>query len=177
MMPTAPRLVRMYNEGPPQLRAEGLAWYATAHAAAVDLAVRYGTTDRVAAGVIAALSPRLQWSVNLQAAARALAGEDPGTLRRSAEQASRIIAGEDPLSVLQGPKVRAFYRAIMGDPDAVTLDVWAMRAALGAEPPAKPSPALRARMERAYRRAAAAVGVPPRDFQAAVWAIARGRAA
>jgi hypothetical protein len=53
-----------------------------------------------------------------------------GTLANRAK-AWRIACGEDPDAVLSGPKVRAFFANIMGDVDAVTMDVWAARAAEG----------------------------------------------
>jgi hypothetical protein len=66
----------------------------------------------------------------LAAAAGELEPVVNGTLANRAK-AWRIACGEDPDAVLSGPKVRAFFANIMGDVDAVTIDVWAARAAEG----------------------------------------------
>lgn len=103
------------------------------------------------------------------------------------DQAWRIANGEAPLSVLRGPKVRAFYANITGDADAVTVDVWAVRAARGDQACV---PDGRGRLRYAddgtvsareyreyadvYRRAARRLGVTPRECQAAVWVAVRG---
>jgi len=43
-----------------------------------------------------------------------------------------LLKGAEPENVLRGPKIRAFYRAIMGHKNAVVLDTWMLRAAIGA---------------------------------------------
>lgn len=188
-------------------RTAGLGWYATAWDAAGAIAravvgaaawSRMSADERRAltaqvAGVIAALSPRCQWSTNVAwASAVMLAARRGGacpavhtkTMRR---QAWRIARGEAPLSVLHGPKVRAFWANIVGDTDAVTVDVWAVRAARGDRPTVADG---RGRMRYAdngrvsareyaayadvYRRAARRLGVTPREVQAAVWVAVRG---
>jgi hypothetical protein len=93
-------------------------------------------------------------------------------------QGWRIANGEAALSVLNGPKVRAFYANIMGDTDAVTVDVWAARVATGltgkAAERAIGTAKRYADVADAYRHAARILGVTPREVQAATWVAARG---
>lgn len=108
-----------------------------------------------AAGVIAALSPRLAWRKNVEYAELAylqyydiltwrdnppdglvaeafFAGMIP-TLNANARKAFRILKGEHPESVLGGNKVRAFYFTIVNpsDPRAVVVDRHAIDIAFG----------------------------------------------
>jgi hypothetical protein len=139
-------------------RAAGHGWYSRARDLAESLASTASTsvgplTDedevRKAAGVIAALSPRLAWRKNVEYAqlayivregiereshrglrlvsddtkAAIFAGMIP-TLNANARKAYRILSGEDPEDVLRGPKVTAFYHTIVNptDPRAVVVD-------------------------------------------------------
>ena len=200
------RVCAAFRASTPAQRAAGLVWYATAWAAAWSIAARVlgdawseltpaaqrEWAARVA-GVIAALSPRCQWSTNVAWAGAVVAAAWSGgpvprvhtkAMRR---QAWAIATGADPLDVLHGPKVRAFWANIVGDPTAVTVDVWAVRAARGDRPTV---PDGRGRMRYAddgrvsvreyrayadvYVRAARRLGVTPRECQAAVWVHVRG---
>lgn len=136
-------------------RAIGHGWYARARDLAEKLATEYTAGNgyyseeeiRAAAGVIAALSPRLAWRKNVEYAELAymtffqmdkeaplrnlsedvrqsvFAGVIP-TLNANARKAYRILNGENPEDVLGGPKVRAFYFTIVNptDPRAVVVD-------------------------------------------------------
>lgn len=160
--------------------ANGLAWYGRALAVAESMAAETGLSVRHCAGIIAALSPRCQWATNVSAAWKmaraAVAGElqptTAGTLSNRAK-AWRIACGEDPELVLSGPKVRAFYANIMGDQDAVTVDVWAARAAEGRDWPHAPVKRRYRLLAETYRRAGERRGMHPRDAQAAVWTVYR----
>jgi hypothetical protein len=165
--------------------AVGLAWYDRARRAAADMADRYGVSEshvpvECAAGVIAALSPRCQWASNVRAAelmlaAAAAGAPEPvtnGTLANR-RKAWRIANGAEPDAVLSGPKVRAFYANIMGDREAVTIDVWAARAAEGRDWPHAPVKRRYRLLAESYRRAGERRGMCPRDVQAAVWTVYR----
>ena len=84
-------------------------------------------------------------------------------------KAWRILEGD--LEALRGPKVIPFYRNIIGDPDNVTVDVWACRAYDGTDVPG--SLRKHRAIADAYRRAAKRAGVCPRDFQAVIWTVVR----
>lgn len=190
------RITRAYRASTAAHRAAGLGWYAEAWRVANEIAeglvgaavwARMTNEQRHAlaslvAGVIAALSPRCQWSTNVAWTRAVMHAAWSGlpcppvhtTVMRA--QAWRIANGEAVLSVLNGPKVRAFWANITGDTDAVTVDVWAIRAAMGDAAPTdgRITPAQYRAVADAYRRAAAILGITPRECQAAVWVHTRG---
>ena len=154
---------------------DGPAWYRASQHEAQRIAELSGVTIVVAAGVIAALSPRVQWAVNVRMAEALCRTGVTGGLARSVAAARRIMDGEDPLEVLTGPKTNAFFRAIMGDEDAAVVDVWMMRA-VGLNRSKLTSKQYEA-VAAALRSAAARAGLPTAEFQAQVWTTIRGRAA
>jgi hypothetical protein len=158
----------------------GLAWYDRARQEAESMAAETGLSVRHCAGIIAALSPRCQWASNVASAWKmaraAAAGESEpivnGTLDNRAK-AWRIACGEVSELVLSGPKVRAFYANILGDREAVTIDVWCARAAEGRDWPHAPVKRRYRLLTECYRRAGARREMCPRDVQAAVWTVYR----
>jgi hypothetical protein len=193
----AARLARVYRHADAEIRRDGRRWYPDAAVIAREIAATapHGIGPVRAAAVIAALSPRVRWAENvaLARAACMAAGRsagDPifgdlaidgavahalrGTLSLSADRARRILCGERPGDVLGGRKVLAFWRAICGDRDAVTVDVWAALAA-GYDPDRLTDRRHRI-ITAAYRAAARRVGEDPRDFQAIVWLTIRSGA-
>ena len=175
------RIVRTWGRATADDMTAGAAWYPAAGELARDLATRGGHTLETAAAVIAHLSPRTPWGRNVAGAAvMLLTGEDPtGHLGDNVRRARRALESTDPLSTLRTHKVRSFAANILGDRDAVTVDVWAMRVALGTVD----DRALRRvgtydALAHAYRLAAARVGTDPATMQATTWVVARnGRAA
>jgi hypothetical protein len=153
-----------------QDRNVGARWYADAG----ELCASLPGGARVGAGVVAALSPRVPWSVNVTAARDLLEGREVrGVLGANLMKARRIAGGEDPEAVLGGPKVRAFFLALLGARDVVVVDVWAARIA-GYPPPG--TDRQYQIIARAYRTAAKRVGVDPVALQASTWIAARGSA-
>lgn len=171
----ARRLVAWWRAADDVARSAGVTWYRAARKTARRLARARGCTLARAAGVIAALSPRLTWSYNVIAADAVLArvARVPGVFRANLAKGRAIAAGAAPLSVLSGPKVRAFYAALMGSPDAAVVDVWIARAA-GIE--GALTPKQYAQVAQALRMGADEVGQTTSAFQAATWVSIRGRA-
>jgi len=171
------RLARILAEAADEQWSKGTFWYASAHSFACQLADEHDVTVECAAGVIAALSPRLPWDQNVAAARQLFATGDAPVLGSSKAKALRIRAGESPVDVLGGDKVIAFYRCVLfpANDTYVCVDRHAVDAALGA----KGTDASRKRiLERkggyeivadAYRRAAERFGVAPAQAQAIVW--------
>lgn len=163
----------------PEQRAAGIGWYRMARREARSLAKVHRTTIHRAAGIIAALSPRCRWEENVARASKALVtGHATGLW---AERANAIMAGAHPLKVLSGPKTRSFYRNIMGNTDAITVDVWAYRAALdNFTMDAHTANRRLGRANRyehtaqAYRDASEKFRLLPSEFQAAIWVSVRG---
>lgn len=159
---------------------EGAAWYADAQSFAAALAAGTDMDTSHAAGIIAALSPRVQWDVNKRAATlivNAVHAYEPqpivAGLGANREKAWAIANGGNPLEVLGGQKVRAFYANIMGDENAVTVDVWAARAALGEDATDRIPTRQYDAIADAYRLAADARGVSPMVMQATIWVYIR----
>lgn len=184
-------LTAVYDRATADQRSYGADWYGQAHAAAAAIAAEHpDCTLENAAGAIAALSPRIHWAQNVADAERLahwyFADDEADgyvplyALRLSAYSAQQhkavdcLADGMDPLDVLRGPKESAFYRNIVGDTDAVTVDVWIARAASRGQLHAPGTRSNYADMAAGLRRAARTVGVTPRDFQAAVWVTIRG---
>lgn len=149
-------------------------WYRTSRSFARKLKRQYGGGLGKACGVTAALSPLQSWKSNTTLAVRLYETGEVKTLGNNARAALRIYNGERPLRVLNGPKVRNFYRAMMGDENAVTLDRWMMRAA--GWPTDTVQPNRYEYVSDALRTAAAFTPLTPAQFQAAVWVHVRGGA-
>lgn len=179
----------------------GAQWYGEAGAVVADMSAVTGHSRVRCAVVIAHLSPRTTWARNISAAWAVLTagikGEDQwiagraagamgGNLTRAID-ALTAFDNDDALATLKGPKTRAFALNILGDRDAVTVDVWAVRIALspdwrrGMVDDAEKSlsrAGVYAAIAEAYRVAAWSAGVDPTTMQASTWVRARnGRAA
>ena len=152
----------------------GLDWYKRAYQLGVRLIHAYdGLTLGQAVGVIAALSPNNQWERNcIDAEAMIKAwhhGADPlavkvCTFGKNKAKAAAILALSDAeatgevdliVPILNGRKVVAFYRSIMGDPDAVCVDGHAFAVWIGERVPTTQTPSigvkLYADIARAYQ--------------------------
>jgi|ERR1051326_4972395 hypothetical protein len=168
------RAIRYYADATDEQRVQGERWYWDAtdkidtmlHKA--DDPVNY----REAARMAAILSPRCRWDRNLKALEQVLNGEKvtiPGILHRSIKLAESVKEGRWGLS---GPKVTQFYKALIGDEDAVPVDSWMSKAFGGnGAPRAKEHKSIQA----GIRRAALELDISPRTLQATVWVVVRGR--
>lgn len=174
------RATAEFRKAPPSRVTAGRSWYAEANAIARGQAERHGVTIEVAAGVIAALSPRMGWATNVGVAERMLRLDgalEGGALSRSIQQARAIYDGGRPLDVLSGPKVRAFYTAILtsGEEGSAVIDrhAWDMLTGRRGSPP----PTQRQYAEAAAIMARAAVILNERlhDTQAVTWLQWRAR--
>ncbi len=171
----AARLLRVFRAASLADTAAGLLWYARQRKVARRLARVYRTTIARACGVIAALSPRLGWTYNVRAAELVLAGaaKVPGVFKASLAKARAIASGARPLQTLGGPKVRAFYRALMGNESSPVVDVWVARA-VGVQD--APTAKQYEQVSQALALAARAAGTTVAGLQAVAWVHVRGRA-
>lgn len=171
-------IVRVYREATPKQLARGLSWYSDTHvfASALD-------PDRIhrAAGIIAAVSPRVRWEWNMTMAARTYVdGFASGTLPSNCAKANAIYNGAAPLTVLGGDKVRNFYLNIV-DPrgcDAVAIDRHAFdiainRTSTDAERHLLGKVGMYETFASLYRSAARQIGVLPSAVQAVTWVVWR----
>lgn len=176
----------------------GLEWYKRAHKLGVRLIHAYdGLTLGQAVGVIAALSPNNKWErncINAEAMIKAWhLGADPMDVRvctfnKNKAKAAAILALSDAetqgdtdmiAEILNGRKVTAFYRSILGDPDAVCVDGHAYAVWIGERVPTTQTPSigvkLYADIARAYQLVAkrsyelCGTTLTPTQVQATTW--------
>jgi len=164
-------LVRLFAECSDDVKRRGREWYDRAGDIVRDIAAETGRTPAQVAAVLAITSVDVQLRTNIEMTRRACrnggrtAGRYPNVQRPKVRAALRA---ECPDECASGPKVSAFYRAVLGDTDALVLDRWAFRAA-GVRDGKSPTRAERREVADAYRTAAAIVGEHVRDLQAAIW--------
>lgn len=135
LQPQADRIVATLWDATDEELSHGMAWYRLAYAHAARLSP---DSPSVGAGVLAALSPQMGWGRNVEIAEevfrRGTALGVKGQTSRNLQKADYILSGTyAPLEILGGNKVRAFYRAIMGDATAVVIDRHAFAVAIGRE--------------------------------------------
>ncbi|MGW6624230.1 DUF7178 family protein [Nocardia sp. NPDC055002] len=157
---------------------EGKVWYAEAQALAAELSEAGDITVEQAGIVIAQLSPRLPWDKNVSAARALVAGEPvTGVIGASIARAMAAMATETPWDTFgKAPKTRAFAANIIGDDDAVTVDVWACRVA-GITEQQLTRVGVYDAVAHCYRLAAKRAGIAPAAMQAITWIVQRGSAA
>lgn len=159
----------------------GTVWYDEAQDVARDIAAGTPFDVNQIAGVLSAISPRMPWGRNKTVAreivARFLSNRQDFTglaINANVNLAVSILMGSDPGTVLKNKRL-AFYRNIAGDPNAVTVDVWAVRAAT--RNPKLDGPGnCYTEVADAYGIAADMVRVPARVMQAVVWVTYRRHA-
>lgn len=174
-------IVTTFRSASDSQRAAGVSWYDEAHALA--RALDPFNVQR-AAGVIAALSPRMPWEQNVALAVRAYAdGQASGALGASVRAANRILQGEPVTQVLQGPKTRAFALTIADPAHATTvvIDRHALSVLLGRRSTDADTKALARKgaydaCARAYVAAADVLGVSATVVQATTWVVWRATA-
>jgi hypothetical protein len=174
----------------------GLDWYKRAHKLGVRLIHAYdGLTLGQAVGVIAALSPNNKWTRNCTDAEAMIKawhmGADPMGVKvctfnpNKAKAAAILALTADDLEtdiiaeILNGRKVVAFYRSILGDPDAVCVDGHAYAVWIGERVPTTQTPnigiKLYADIARAYQLVAkrsydlCGTTLTPTQVQAVTW--------
>lgn len=179
------RLVRHYRAASSEMVTAGHNWYPNAQDVALKIAESTGTRIDTAAAVIAALSPQTRWSTNMLAAQAICEGNTsryPSMLGSNHARAMAVLSADNPCGAAlgDGPKVHAFVENILGNDSVVTIDSWAVRAAVpnyvGSLDNLLKRKNVYSDLADCYRRAAAIVGERPCDLQAIVWCHVRGRA-
>ncbi|MGH9426844.1 MAG: DUF7178 family protein, partial [Terriglobia bacterium] len=129
---SASRISALWRNATSAELVAGLSWYSEAKGEALLLAARHDQELHVAAGVIAALSPGCSWVTNLRDADTVLGASRFGaaayqqtkvsTYGQNKVKAWTIAESGKVFPALRGAKVEAFFRNIMGDFEAVTVD-------------------------------------------------------
>lgn len=125
-------IINKYKEASPEMLEGGHTWYPKAH----EEALKIGKGDpKRGAGIIAALSPLIDWDRNVREAKELVktGGVKGALLPANVEKARRIHEGEDPEKVLGGHKVTNFFKNIHdpNNPSAITVDRHAYDIAMG----------------------------------------------
>lgn len=181
--PLAQRLTTIFLNTDEDVRTAGTHWYHYEGAAlAQSVADTCGISFEMAAAVIAVCSPRTSWEAqkthtsamvqHFQRGGSAESSPHASVFINRREAARRLLEGD--WSVLRGPKVTAFYHNICGSTHLVTIDIWAVRAALGSHIGEREAAFWitghsRRVLEAAYHLAAHWVGTNVVALQAVVW--------
>ncbi len=189
-MATVNRIMKTWDRATPSDVEAGSRWYGEDSGAILRGLVAAGggsMTLQHAAAVVSHLSPRTSWGRNVAGAYALVTGgveaaRELGCISRNVELAQAALESEEPLATLNGPKTKRFAWNLLGYREAVTVDVWAARVALGdtAENPERilGLTGVYDALEHCYRLAARRAGVDPTTMQATTWVVARnGRAA
>ena len=172
-------ILKAYNEASIDSKLEGEIWYDEAQIVAEQVSKLLGTNDlRIGAGIIAALSPQMDWGENIEEAIK-FTSTHYSTRQTKANNAKalRILEGENPLDVLGGAKVIAFYHAILEPKGKYppVIDRHAMRVYYG-KPVSKrdrnrafSNTRVIRRIQSANIRVARELGIHPNVVQAITW--------
>lgn len=164
-------LLELYESADRDVRRRGRRWYPLARRRLRELAQRHERPFAQVVAVFSILSPAAQLTTCLHWTDEVLAGVRMGGRYPNMQgpKVERALATRYPGRHVTGPKVSAFYRALMGDTSALVIDRWTARAAgWDASKHAIPVTVQR-EIEETYRAAAAEVGERVREFQAITW--------
>ena len=96
-------------------RSQASNWYPQANKIVMDISRKSGVTEEQVAGIIAVLSPLVEWSLNVKAAKVFIESRGRGRIpgfRKNREKALAILKKND-LSQVRGPKVFEFYNTLL----------------------------------------------------------------
>lgn len=165
------RLLSIYSVASGDVVEAGRLWYPGAENVIADLSREFSLGRPRVAAIVAVLSPRQRWRKNIEGARHILEGEAwrAPVFAGNRVKAEALLSGAPLEQIIGGDKVTSFWANLIGSRTAVTIDVWAQRAALGRHHPHQPKDGRYARLVSIYRSAAETVGETPREFQAIVW--------
>lgn len=169
-------LIDRYEHSPPPIRRRGRAWYPEARRLLARMAAEHDRPLAQAVAVFAITSANTTLLSNIRFTEQVLKGERMAGCYPTFQTplVELALSTRYPGRFVPGPKCSAFYKAIMGDVDALVLDRWAARAA-GLDRPGRNDiyPAARRQLDVAYREAAKLCGETVRAFQAITWIATR----
>ena len=180
-------LLSLYAASGATILEQGMRWYQDANSEAQRLSQAYflPTVATHAAGIIAVLSPAVQWEVNLRDAETVCAARkgDDVTVSTYGPQKAKAFAIRDGVSPVRminpktAPKTYAFWRCISSPRNTkhVVIDRHALAACHGHVINDRDRSLELKRVGRyesyseCYREAAKQVGILPLQFQAIIW--------
>jgi DNA-binding NtrC family response regulator len=168
------RLAGLIEKLTPEHWEGGERWYPAAREIIAQLADQTGQTPERCAAVVSHLSPRLRWEKNVDQARTLIQTGTVAGMGRGIRKARAALEAEDPMSTFTGNKTTHFVRALTGDDQAVTVDVWIMRAVEVTAKDMKKAHRYQA-VVAAITEVADSLGVTPATLQAAIWLYMRGQ--
>ena len=127
-------IISIYRMATPEERRDGIVWYVNAYADCKRIAVDLNVPIHIVVGIVSALSPNNKWDRNVMNARDLirgfLNGEHAEDIKVSTYHAMKKKAwsileampdNEGVITILNGQKITAFYRNIMGH-DTCTVD-------------------------------------------------------
>ncbi len=177
-----------FNQATAEQIEQGRAWYGNALDVAITVSELADVSIEHGAAIVSAYSPQCSWKANKEAALEFAehGTKRTGILGESHERAKRVLRADNPIAELNAKtgkahKIVSFARNILGETDTVTIDVWAVRAALGPNYVGNPEHALRrtgayAMVSEAYLAVAKELGLSGPVVQAICWCVIRGKA-
>lgn len=188
------RITRTYELANADQVQAGAGWYDHGNKVVADLARKGRISKDRAAVVIAHLSPQTTWNRNVAGAYGLVThGVAPHCIQANVKRAQAALTASDPWLTFTptAPKTKRFARNLLGAVDVVTVDVWALRVALGVGWGAKWRTGDDDHLDRiigrvgvyeaievAYLKAARRLDIKPTEVQATTWIVARnGRTA
>jgi hypothetical protein len=163
----------LLDSATPDQIAQARAWYGEAQDIAKSMSDLCGLSIEKCASILAAFSPRERWASNVKYAHQFINGGTPPTLTNNLNMAyAAMVHG---FNALNGLKTNSFARNIAGDMDAVTIDVWMIRAA-GLNANKGVNDTEYKLLKEIVLELAADRAMYPATAQALIWIIVRGNA-
>jgi hypothetical protein len=179
-------LLGKYAQASEQAKVEGRTWYDEQREFVRQTACDHGFSANTVAAIVATLSPQTRWAQNVAGTIRiinAFVNGDEVPPRnttlfyRQALKAWKILQGENPSDLLTSRKIGNFWQNLAGNEQAITVDIWMLRAA-GISPKVANAGVkdwIYDAVSDAIREAASVVAEVPSQFQAIIWIVERGK--
>lgn len=180
-------IIKCYENASMDSFREGIRWYHDANVLAQTVGKLAGYEEPkratiVGAGIISALSPQVSWNLNVQWAIQLVTSGIKKTTYNNHSKALRILYGEHPIHILNGRKVRAFYKAIVapqgtGEPvvDRHAIAIYMGRQVSERELLMVQNDKVMDRIQKAYKKASYELEVHHHKVQAITWSEWRRR--
>lgn len=184
-------IARIFSMARPEEIAAGKSWYARAQSECMEIAQRHTLPLQIVVGVVAALSPNNKWERNVSNAdalcAAFLNGDALESVKVSTYHAMKSKAWailedgpstvEEIVQALNGQKIVAFFRCIMGENtccvDGHALNIWCDERQPLTSDKTNLTKKLYAEVAADYAKAGNKHGIPAYEMQAITWTVWR----
>lgn len=186
-MITTKNIIAIYKLATPNEIAEGIYWYLNANKDCQEIADKFNIPKHIVCGVLSSLSPNNKYERNVQNANDLIDafinGNDMDSIKVSTyhtmkQKAWSILqqmpSYEETLTILNGQKIKSFFRNIMGDESEITIDGHARNIYYNdrqglTTPNTHVGKLEYAKIQKAYQRASKKLGIKAYELQAITW--------